>query len=532
VEDERIYKRRSSWKDRPMIKSVLMGLLPLALFMMPVAGTSQTVDKNLAGRPFSENNGPSPVDIHEVSTAGHPDTVTLITNGWVDVREVLGSIAEYTGLGLEIAPDVADNVNVHLVDVPLEKALSSLLDPVNVGYQIVDGVLIVYKQEFVTRWFRFDYPVTEREGRGELLVSAGSSSREQSGGGDQGGDENESHVTSTVVMNVWPQVINSLGILVLNDFEDMGGISNSTGTGAVSLSDRDGRILVINSMAGVIQVTAEWRRVRNVEGLLERMTESLKRQVAIEVKILEVTLSETDRSGIDWSSITGGDVDASLSTVEGLNNPAFSFVINGDRLTGLLEAISVQGTVKEVSTPRITTLNNQKAIVRVVTEEVFFVAQVEPALVTNGPGTNPVVEYQPQMIPVGLVLDVTPQIGQDSVITLNVHPTISNIVGEEISPNGDMAPVISVRELDTVGRISNGKTLVIAGLISEGFRDKSSGVPLLKDIPLLGYLFKRSIREKTSTELVMLLTPVILDSNKNSGGKGLNSEDSFGMRAK
>jgi type II secretory pathway component GspD/PulD (secretin) len=167
--------------------------------------------------------------------------------------------------------------------------------------------------------------------------------------------------------------------------------------------------------------------------------------------------------------------------------------------------------VRVVSSPRITTLNNQKAIVRVVTEEVFFEAQVEPVIVTNQGVTQPVVNYTPRVIPVGVVLDVTPQVGGDGIITLNVHPTISNILRIEESPNEDTSPVISVRELDTVGKVQNGETLVIAGLLREGTIETSSGVPLLKDVPLLGMLFGKHSRQKVDIELVMMLTPVILN---------------------
>ena len=126
-----------------------------------------------------------------------------------------------------------------------------------------------------------------------------------------------------------------------------------------------------------------------------------------------------------------------------------------------------------LSTPRISTLNNQKAVVRVVTEEVFFVANVEPAIVTSGVVTEPIVEYPPQIIPVGIVLDVTPQVGQDGLVTLNVHPTISDIVRIETSPNDDTQPVLAVRELDTVGRVRDGETLVIAGLVSRGVAERA-----------------------------------------------------------
>ncbi|MBN2071075.1 MAG: hypothetical protein JW814_06410 [Candidatus Krumholzibacteriota bacterium] len=444
--------------------------------------------------------------------------ITLITNGWVDIRDLLASIAASAGLGLEVAPDVAENVNVHLVDVAIEKALETVLGRAGLGYEIIDGVLIVYRGGMLTRSFFFDYPVTEREGRGALLVSGNSSQSENN-------TENESHVTSTAVMKVWPQVISAINILVFNNPENGGAVTGDSSTEALSIADEEGRILVINPMAGLVQVTAEWPRIKQVEELIENLEVSLQRQVAIEVKILEVLFWESDRTGIDWTTITGGDVNASLESAEGLASPVFSFIVGTERLSSLMEAISEQGNVEVLSTPRITTLNNQKAIVRIVTEEVFFVAQVEPALVSAGTGTNPVVEYRPEMIPVGMVLDVTPQIGNNGVITLNVHPTISNIVREEVSPNQDRAPVISIRELDTVGRVADGETLVIAGLLSEGERIESSGIPLLRSIPLLGYFFKRSYKEKTTTELVMMLTPVILsESGATAGDAGKGEE--------
>jgi type II secretory pathway component GspD/PulD (secretin) len=115
---------------------------------------------------------------------------------------------------------------------------------------------------------------------------------------------------------------------------------------------------------------------------------------------------------------------------------------------------------------------------------------------------------------VGIVLDVTPQVGQDGFITLNVHPTISDIVGIAESPNEDTQPILAVRELDTVGRVRDGETLIIAGLVAEGSVNERSGVPILKDLPLLGYLFGSTSVRKTSTELVILLTPMVMEGVK------------------
>jgi MSHA type pilus biogenesis protein MshL len=459
--------------------------------------------------------GPLAPPIQEVTTP--EETITLITGGWVDARDILRRVAAQAGLGLQMAPDVVAEVNIHLEDVPLQRALDSILEPVGLGYEILDGTLTVFRRALITRWYTFDYPVTKREGRGELEVSA----RRQLGGGSGGGggggegsDENSSALTTSSTMAIWPQVIASLQTVVFEANEVYGGDMDAQGAMALSLSDTDGRVLVVNAMAGLVQVTAEWNRVRRVEALLERLEESLGKQVAIEVKILEVTLRDQTKTGINWSNMSGKYFGANFRSAEGLESPVLTMVLKNTPTTALLEAMSESGTVKVLSTPRISTLNNQKAIVRVVTEEVFFIANVEPAVISNGVATEPVVEYEPQIVPVGIVLDVTPQVGQDGFITLNVHPTISDIVGIAESPNEDTQPILAVRELDTVGRVRDGETLIIAGLVAEGSVNERSGVPILKDLPLLGYLFGSTSVRKTSTELVILLTPVVMEGVK------------------
>lgn len=444
--------------------------------------------------------------------------ITLITGDWVDVREVLKTVAKSAGYGLQIAPDVEGQVNVHLENVGFDAALRALLEPIDLGYERRGGVLMVYRLGMVTRWFSFDYPVTQREGKGELRISGrGQSQSESGGGGSQ--DQNESHVTSSAAMAIWPEVMQALETLVFARNRSESGATGAAVAQSLSLADEAGRSLLVSPMAGVIQATAEAKRLRQVETYLQRMRAALRRQVAIEVKILEVAVTGEEHTGIDWTAV-GNEENLELTgrqrTTEGLGNPFFDFVIKGKSVSGLIEAISKQGTVKVVSTPRITTLNNQKAVVRIVTEEVFYNAQVEPPVVTNGVSTEPVIAYSASVVPVGFVLDVTPEVGEDDVITLNVHPTVTDIVRVETSPNEDSAPVLSVRELDTVGKVHDGETLVIAGFVTHGNNDQQAGVPWLKDLPLLGRLFRRTITKQVETEMVMLLTPVILDAGRTA----------------
>lgn len=489
--------RRNRGRDGRSSVIVLLAMMLLILPARPAA--TQPVAGDGATPPWAVGLAP----------------VTVVTNGWADVREILRGVAGGAGLGLQLATDVTGQVNVHLEKVPVAPALDALCDPVGLGWEVLDGSLVVHRRGMVTRWFTFDYPVTEREGRGELQVSA---ARQDQGGGGSGGDENQNraHVTSTATMSIWPEVMKSLQTIVFQGAVAGDGAGGGDGHAlSLSVADTEGRSLLVNPMASLVQVTAEWDRVQRVGSLLERLKEALQRQVSIQVRIMEVTLDDQTQTGVNWETYLGGEVQFdqnSLGSPPKLGDDGFvQMIVDTKHLYGVMQALATTGDLRTVSTPRVTTLNNQKAIVRIVREDVYFLASVQPAVVSNGVATEPVISYTPQTIPVGVVLDVTPQVGRDRVVTLNVHPTISDVVAVATSPNLDSAPVLSVRELDTVGKVLDGQTMLIAGLISERERTVHSGVPLLKDLPGLGLLFGHTTREKYNIELVVLLTPTLLE---------------------
>lgn len=450
------------------------------------------------------------------ATAGGDDTVSILTNGPVDVRSLLQSLADKAGLGLRMGPEVQGEVDIHLENVSLDYALREVTGPLGLACERQGRVLAVGRGGMITRWFSLNYPVTEREGRGELQVSGGGNSASSGGSSGSSGssgseNENKSQISSTLIMSIWPEVMQALTTLVFREAADLQ--TQTQNARAVNLADGSGRVLVANPMASLIQVTAESERVDAVASFVERLNESLQRQVAVQVRILEVSLDEQRETGINWSILASNDVEPSLQSVDReahVGSEYFQFIVDNADITGVLEAIETNGDMRTVATPRVTTLNNQKAVVRIVTEDVFYLAEVEPGIVTNGVATEPVVNYTPQTIPVGVVLDVTPQVGADGVITMNVHPTISDVVGIAESPNRDTAPILSVRELDTVGKVRDGETLVLAGLISERTRAERSGIPVLKDLPLLGYVFGKTSHERYNIELVIMLTPVVL----------------------
>jgi len=206
----------------------------------------------------------------------------------------------------------------------------------------------------------------------------------------------------------------------------------------------------------------------------------------------------------------------SLSTGTGV----FQFGVSNQDFTALLDAMSQQGKLNILSSPKVSTLNNQKAVIKVGREEIFFEPQYD-VVTTTDPLTGKIKDSQsvlssvePKTVTIGIVLDVTPQISPDGYITMNIHPSVTELVKvEEFRVKGEVyatAPVIDIRETDTVVRANDGQTIVIAGMMQDKKKEVKTRVPFLGDIPVFGNLFSRTEEEIQKTELVILLTPTIL----------------------
>ncbi len=285
--------------------------------------------------------------------------------------------------------------------------------------------------------------------------------------------------------------------------------------GLKSLLSPDGKI-TLNKTAGILAVTDFPRNLARVATYLELLEGSVQRQVMIEAHVVEVALSDQFELGIDWSLVPAFE---GLGGLRGILGGGAGAVQRTARATGffqvglatqtvsvLLSALAQQGDVNVLSRPRISTLNNQKAVIKVAVDDVFFVT-----IRTEDPVTGRIRETQtPQTVTEGVVLDVTPQIGDDGVITMNIRPSITERVGVARSRLGDEVPIIAVRATDTVARVPDGQTVVIAGLIQDRASRAVSGTPGAKDLPGLGWLFRRTEKERRKSELVVFLTPRLL----------------------
>ncbi len=268
-------------------------------------------------------------------------------------------------------------------------------------------------------------------------------------------------------------------------------------------------------MSGTITVTSLPNRLDQIEHFIKTFEASIQRQVLIEAKIVEVNLDKTFEFGIDWNVVaSNSSTKLSPGGSRVGSNVEFTLRSGGTQISAVLTALSSQGDVKVLSSPRVSALNNQRAVFDVTTGEIVFnVSRTQTGLSATGQPTF-TSTVSPTQVNVGIVLDVLPQIGADNTVTMNIRPVVTSVARTATftSPDGALfqAPVIDTRESDTMARLRAGETIIIGGLMQNRREKVKSGVPVLRSIPLLGRLFTRTVEIEHKAELVIFLTPTII----------------------
>ncbi|MCP4386860.1 MAG: pilus (MSHA type) biogenesis protein MshL [Gammaproteobacteria bacterium] len=307
----------------------------------------------------------------------------------------------------------------------------------------------------------------------------------------------------------------------------------------------DGRSVVVDRHSGLVIVRAMPGELRDVESYLVNAQDNLQRQVILEAKVIEVDLNDSFQSGIDWAAIssnrdlsfgnssvisgTTGQAqinaagDVVVNSALDVTNTAFAnlFAVGSSASTfgALITLLGTQGNVHVLSSPRVSTVNNQKAVIKVGSDE-FFVTEISSDSTTTASGTssNPELTLTPFFS--GIALDVTPQISAEGDVILHIHPSISEITDQlkVITLGGETfelpLALSTVRESDSVVRAHNGQVVVIGGLMKNIASDENGGVPGVRDIPFVGEAFKQKRRLNRRSELVILLRPIVVDKNK------------------
>ena len=456
----------------------------------------------------------------------------------VDAKDFFQAIVRGSQYNVIIHPEVTGQISLSLNNVTLSEALTVVEDVY--GYEIIrrGNVVKVFPPGIRTETIALNYLFLKRFGSSSTTINSGgvsendpnsgnsgnnnnNSSNNNSGGNNsQNGNSGSNNQNSGINLytenesNFWKELKESLVAFV--------------GTG-------EGRSVIVSPQAGLVTVRALPQEITAVKKFITATESHLHRQVIIEAKIMEVTLSDDFQQGIKWNKVldqvgsaeivysTTGNVVGNVisNTIGGVNSMAFTKQTSSSDFSGVIELLQTQGNVQVLSSPRITATNNQKAVIKVGEDE-YFVTEVSSTTTTGtSTTTTPEVELTPFFS--GIALDVTPQIGKDGSVILHVHPSVTLTEEQnktiQIGSEQLILPLAqsSVRESDTIIRANSGEVVVIGGLIETYNIDMESKTPILGDIPYLGELFKNKSQKSQKRELVIMLKPVVVgqDTWKN-----------------
>ena len=441
-----------------------------------------------------------------------------VRNG--QLQDVLLALAQDSGENLVVDPEVTGTVTVNLNRVSLEQALDALLTQLGYSYHREGRLIRISRPVLETRIFSVNYVSTNRKGDKTIVATHGS------GAGGEQISASETRIAGKDETDFWAEIQEGLTAIIFTD-EKPAAVLRARQAGVVSsMSSKDGRKLVISRMTGIIQVRDYPDKLREAARFLEQMEATIQRQVFIEARFLEVTLRKEFQTGIRWDNIQNEMLGLDLTELSlswnlfggGTSSSATGALLVAGAplaasgaefvLSDLVEALETQGKVKALASPKVATLNNQTAIVKVARQDVYFTSEISQGDVST------LQSFTPNTIDVGVILDVTPQIGPDGTITMNIHPSITAEFDRVAAPDGTEFPLLRIRETDTVVKVRDGQTIIIAGLIQETDQRERIGLPCLTNLPSLQYLFGYREEKTEKTELVILITPTVLTGKR------------------
>ena len=498
---------------------------------------------------------PTPVQISSVlpkpKATLRPETYSVVVNN-VKVQELLFALARDAKLNIDIHPGIGGVVTVNAIDQTLPQLLSRIAKQVDMRWELDGPNLVVMRDSPYLHVYKIDYVNMDRKTAGTVGVSGQVASGAASGGGGGGGGgSNTSTITVTNSANntFWTTLERNVKDILRETDKIVPasgtpgaqqtaparapaaaqGASGSAQTEApveasANITFREAASVISNPESGVIIVRATSRQHEKIQEFLDQVMANARRQVLIEATIAEVQLNNQYQQGIDWmalrtrgaSQFTLNQVSAGLPSASAIPNIFTLSAARGVNLLATIKLLESFGTVRVLSSPKLSVLNNQTALLRVVDNLVYF--EVKATVTPGNVNTNASIAFNttPLTVPIGFLMNVTPQISDNDTILLNVKPTITRLLGFVQDPNPNLGnipnrvPQTRMREMESLIKINSGQIAVLGGLIEDSINDIEDGIPGLDRIPIISSIFSSRNRSNAKTEMVIFIHPVVV----------------------
>ena len=517
-------------------------------------------DSHLREQPSVAGTIPPPVQITPVlpqpRPAARPETYSVVVSN-VRVQELLFALARDARLNVDIHPDITGTVTLNAIDQTLPQLLTRIARQVDMRYEIDGQNLVVMRDTPFLRVYRVDYVNMARDSRSIATVST-----QVTGGlvaqASSGQNNSTATINSVSANKFWDTLVGNIKEILqetdkvipaaapppapsttaptqAGQIPQASAATPAAPPAAPAATFREAASVIANPETGILNIRATSRQHEKVQEFLDSVMTNARRQVLIEATVAEVQLNNQYQRGIDWQRLRSGATttgvpafgqgnsgiefgQTSVGTPAGINTNAF---VMGGAIASLnfnfaLKFLESFGDVRVLSSPKISVLNNQTAVLKVVDNLVYFTIQAQST--ANQTSTLTTFTTTLNSVPVGFIMSLVPQISDTDTVVLNLRPTISRKIGDVADPNPSLAtagvtslvPVIQTREMESVLRVQSGQVAVLGGLMQDAVTNIEDTIPGVRDIPGLGQLLSQRKDINQKTELVIFLRPVVI----------------------
>jgi MSHA type pilus biogenesis protein MshL len=514
-----------------------------------------------------EGQIPPPVQVAPVLPAPEPtvrpETYSVVVNN-VEVHDLLFALARDAKVNVDIEPGITGKVTLNAIDQTLPQLLTRIGRQVDMRYELRGQDLVVMRDTPYLHVYRVDYVNLTRDAKSVANLStqvSGSTTATGGASGNSGQNNSTSTITSDSSNKFWDTLVQNVKDILRETDKvlpaagatpavqqvsaaagQQQAAAKAAAPSATPVTFREAASVIANPEAGILSIRATSRQHARIQEFLDQVMASARRQVLIEATVAEVQLNNQYQRGIDWSKLRTGSSgfqfqQSSAGTPAGINTNAFivGYALTNNGFTSAVKLLESFGDVRVLSSPKISVLNNQTAVLKVVDNLVYFTVQANTTAAANSPSQTTFTTTV-NSVPVGFIMSVVPQISATDTVLLDVRPTISRKLTDVSDPNPALAnpcgvgvsncsvpsipsliPVIQTRELESVLRVQSGQIAVLGGLMQDSLSKTEDTVPGLNRIPGIGSIFEQRKDQNQRTELVIFLRATVLNDPSVDG---------------